>query len=266
MKKWLKLSKMRPLSKLQMKNKEIEWLLRDKYNGVETADFQADIKRLEAGEPLAYIIGWAPFLGAKIYLDSKPLIPRSETEYWVSEAIKSIKEHMEVKGIKTPKILDLCAGSGCIGIAVLKEIPESQVDFAEINIFHHSTIQKNILLNNIDQSRTHIFGGDLFENILNSYDAILSNPPYINPELSSEVEKSVSDYEPGQALYGGKHGIEIIRRILTEGPKHLKEGGFIYIEHEPEQEELLLDIAPTIKSSKDQFGLLRFSRYEKPSF
>lgn len=247
-----------------MKNKETEWLLRDKYNGIETESFWADIERLKAGEPLSYIIGWAPFLGTKIYLDSKPLIPRPETEYWLSEAIKSIKEYMVVSGIRTPKILDLCAGSGCIGIAVLKEIPEARVDFAEIDPSHHSTIQKNILENAIDPSRARILGDDLFENISEVYDAILSNPPYINPEFSREVEKSVRDYEPAKALYGGKGGTEIIERILKKSPQHLVPGGLLYLEHEPEQASILLDITPTIESFKDQYGRVRFSKYQKP--
>lgn len=250
---------MQLLSKPQMKNKEIDWLLQDKYNGVATPSFQSDVKRLEAGEPLAYVIGWIPFLNTKIYLDSKPLIPRPETEYWSSIAIDSIKTLIATNGIREPKILDLCAGSGCIGIAVLKAIPEAQVDFVEINPAHHSTISKNILINNIDSSRTRIFGGDLFENISGHYDAILTNPPYINPELSGEVEKSVTDYEPAQALYGGEGGMEILERILVEGPKHLTQSGMLYLEHEPEQVGILLAIVPNLVSFKDQFGIVRFS-------
>src|SRR3989344_3024544 len=131
---------------------------------------------MEDSEPIAYTIGWIPFIHTKIYLDSRPLIPRPETEYWVDQVIQEIKKSK----VEKPKILDLCAGSGCIGIAVLKEIPEAFVDFVEIEEIHHKTIEKNIRENNLDSSHTRIFGGDLFENVLDSYDFILSNPPYIN--------------------------------------------------------------------------------------
>lgn len=248
-----------------MRNKEAEWLLRDKYNGVETDEYRSDLKRLEVGEPLSFVIGWAPFLGAKIYLDSKPLIPRVETEYWLSQAIKSFKEAIEREKMKDPKVLDLCAGSGCIGVALLKEIPEARVDFAEIDPAHHSTIRKNILQNDIDPSRTRVFGGDLFENISGSYDLILSNPPYIDEELLSEVEKSVSGYEPIRALSGGKRGIEIIEKILKEALEHLAESGRLYIEHEPQQAEIFSGLLPTLRSFPDQFGLIRFSVYQKPA-
>lgn len=228
--------------------KEKEWLLRDKYNGIETEEFKSDLKKLEDGEPLAYLIGWTPFLNTRIYLDSKPLIPRPETEYWVSKAIE------EIRKVESPTILDLCAGSGCIGVSVLKEIPDSKVDFVEIDPMHHDTIKKNIIENDIDISRTNIFEGDLFQNIKGEYDFILSNPPYIDKDLN-RIDKSIMENEPSIALYGGKDGIEIIERILKESPKYLKLGGTLYIEHEPEQVSRLNGLT----HHKDQFGVKRFS-------
>lgn len=176
----------------------------------------------DTAEPLAYSLGSVPFIHTKIFLDSRPLIPRTETEYWVDLAIKEIR----TKNIEAPRILDLCAGSGCIGVAVLKEIPEAFVDFAEIEESHHRTIEKNIRENYVDASRTRIFGGSLFENISEKYDFILSNPPYINPALKDRIEPSVINYEPKKALYGGQNGLEIIEKILRDAPEHLEEGGF----------------------------------------
>lgn len=236
--------------------KESDWLLRDKYNGVISEQFYSDLKRLENGEPLAYIIGWVPFLNIKIYLDSKPLIPRPETEYWASCAIEEIK----TKKISKPRVLDLCAGSGCIGVAVLKEIPGATVDFVEIDPLHHTTIKKNVKENGIDVYRACILGGDLFENISSQYDVILSNPPYIDPKLSFRVEPGVANHEPEAALYGGEAGIEVLARILREAPQHLKTGGSLYIEHEPEQEEKLKKLNSGLVSYPDQFGTIRYSR------
>jgi release factor glutamine methyltransferase len=237
-------------------DKEKVWLLNEKYGGIESEDFKHDLLRLENGEPLAYVIGWVPFLNTKIWLDSRPLIPRPETEYWVNQAIKEIKPGS--------KVLDLCAGSGCIGVAVLKAAPDSVVHFAEIVDDHHQTIRKNIIENGIDVVRTKQIGGDLFENVKDEYDFILTNPPYIDPSLAERIQPSVSLHEPHTALFGGTNGMEIIERIIREAPKFLNPDGMLYIEHEPEQAEKIKILAPNTQIFEDQFGLTRFSRLRFP--
>lgn len=237
-------------------NQETKWLFDDKYNGVETDAFHDDVKRLESGEPLAYVIGWQPFCNTKIFLDSRPLIPRPETEYWTKLAIDEIKEKKHVK------VLDLCTGSGCIGVALLKNIPDSVVDFVEIDESHHATILKNVRENGIDENRVKIFGGSLFENVADQYDVIVTNPPYIDPELSDRIGVGVREHEPENALFGGNAGMELITEILAQIPHFLRPGGVLYIEHEPEQVEEIQKLLPGIISQKDQFGVVRFSRYK----
>lgn len=241
--------------------KEIAWLLQDKYAGNKTAEFEKDVLRLREGVPLAYIIGWTPFLHTKIWLDSSPLIPRPETEFWVEKVISKIKQ-IQTSEVRPPmlKILDLCAGSGCIGVAILKNIPNAVVHFAEIDVRHHETIRKNILENEIDLERTKIFGGNLFENISDKYDFIVTNPPYIDPKLSGRIQESVKTHEPEIALFGGTDGMEIIKKMIKEAPKYLNEGGLLYIEHEPEQTEKIKELALNVETFKDQFGVPRYSR------
>jgi len=222
--------------------KEEEWLLHEKYKGEKSEAFFADLDRLVAGEPVAYIIGHIPFLGCTIHLDSRPLIPRTETEFWVERIIP------EINKVKNPHILDLCAGSGCIGIAILKHIPDALVDFAEITDEHLTTIEKNIEANDIEPTRTHIIQSDLFENVHAQYDFILSNPPYIDPELD-RTEQSVQRHEPANALYGGHMGLEFISKIIEVSPYYLKEHGRLVIEHEPEQVQKIIDLA-------SKFGLV----------
>ncbi len=212
-------------------NIEEAWILKEKYSGEMTEAFYTDCDRIKKGEPLAYVIGFIPFLHSKIYLDSKPLIPRTETEFWVEKAIIIMNEIVR----ESVSVLDLCAGSGCIGVSVLQSLPQSVVDFVEIDSVHHSTIQKNIILNGIDISRTNILGGDLFEKVTNQYDVILTNPPYIDPILD-RIEMSVKAYEPQDALYGGEKGMEYIIRIIQESSKFLSAQGILIIEHEPEQQ------------------------------
>ena len=215
------------------------------------------MKNNKTPEPEAYTLGSIPFVHTEIYLDSRPLIPRTETEYWVMQATEEIK----TSGVEKPKILDLCAGSGCIGVTVLKEILEAQVDFAELDESHHQTIRKNIRENGLDHTRTRIFGGDLFENISDKYNFILSNPPYINPELKNRIQESVLEHEPAEALFGGRDGLEIIDKILDKAQDYLKPNAILYIEHEPEQVEHLSKHRAYLDSNPDQFDLIRFSRF-----
>lgn len=242
--------------------REETWLLEQKYNGEETAEFLADLKRLQNGEPVAYLIGWIPFLDTKIHLDSRPLIPRPETEFWVEEALQRI---IGISArLKRPlRVLDLCAGSGCIGVAVAKAVPDCLVDLAELDVNHHSTIRKNLTENNIIPERCKIFGGDLFEQVYRKYDFILSNPPYINID-DDRSEQSVREYEPHGALYGGSEGLEIIFNIINQAKSFLEPNGQLWIEHEPEQVELVRALANTreflCQVGHDQYKTARFSK------
>ncbi len=248
--------------------KDAQWLLEEKYGGNKSPEYAADLDRLAKGEPVAYVIGYQPFLGLKIYLDSKPLIPRPETEWWTEQLLANIQEREEtgtklgvnhglaaqsdqfplpVLGLSKMEIplwcatnfssaheqpikfLDLCAGSGAIGCAVLKHIPNAEVHFGEIDPTHEATILKNIRENSLDAKRAHIYVGDLFEPFNNmKFDFIAVNPPYIPSER--ELPLSVSDYEPALALYSGKDGLNLIRRIALKLPKHLNNGGQAWIE------------------------------------
>jgi len=174
-------------------------------------------------EPEAYVIGWQPFIGLKIYLDSKPLIPRTETEWWTDQLLEKIQ------GERPIRFLDLCAGSGAIGCVALARLPNAQVFFGEIDPAHEATILKNIRENGLDESRAFMRIGDLFEPFGNmKFDVIAINPPYI--PASRALPASVADYEPHQALYSGTDGLDLIRRIASELPQHLNKGGEAWIE------------------------------------
>lgn len=217
-------------------------------------------------KPLAYRIGNIPFLDTTIFLDSRPLIPRPETEYWVGHAIEEIrgcaKAHPRIS------VLDLCAGSGCIGVAVLKDISQVSVDFAEIDADHHETIRKNLRENNIKRERARIYGGDLFSEIAKAspqYDFILANPPYIDPDKTYRVQKSVVQYESARALFGGAGGVEYITRIIKESPRYLARAGILYLEHEPEQTKRIHTLAQSLsytscETYQDQWQRERYTR------
>jgi len=243
-------------------NPEEQWLLEEKFGGVESEAFHADLVLLQSGTPLAYLIGSIPFLGSTIYLDSHPLIPRTETEFWTEKAIAAIRQDVR----PDVHVLDLCAGSGAIGVAIAKSLPEIQVDFAEIDLVHLPTIQKNIKYNLSEYSNRleySVYESDLFENVKEKkYDFILTNPPYIDPEID-RAESSVKLHEPHLALYGGTDGMECITKIIKRAPAHLTPHGQLWIEHEPEQSKEIAVFAKKHGFSslayKDQYDVERYS-------
>ncbi len=217
---------------------DIQALIREKYEGDADADISQDVMRLAAGEPLAYVIGHIPFLGLTITLDSHPLIPRPETEWWTEKLVA----HLNERGVST--VLDLCAGSGAIGLATLKHVPGVHVSFGEVAREHSALIQKNLESNNLDASRADIRTGDLFAPFTGErFDVIATNPPYI-PQ-GRELPVSVSAFEPAEALYGGEDGLHLIRQIAQEAREHLHPGGELWMEcdteHIEEVQKLLLE-------------------------
>ncbi len=234
--------------------KDLALLLRDKYDGVPTPAFKEDMLRLSEGEPLAYVIGWIPFLGLRIHLDSRPLIPRPETEWWT----EVLCEHLQ-KRSDPIKVLDLCAGSGAIGLSVLSRVPNALVSFAELSALHSALISMNSEANNLDASRADIRSGDLFAPFhTEKFDIIATNPPYIPSER--ELEGSVLSYEPSEALFAGTDGLDIIRRIITEAPEHLNPGGELWMECDTAN----IEEAARLMQERFQNVVIRTDPYGRP--
>lgn len=245
-------------------NKEHKWILEEKYNGIQTKEFKKDIERLEKGEPVAYIIGNKTFLNCVIDLSKKPLIPREETEFWVEKEINKIDKTRKIK------CLDLFSGSGCIGIAILKHIKNSSVDFGEIDSKFIEQIEYNLNLNNIDESRTKVIKSDVFENIKDKYDYIFANPPYISINKLESVQKSVIDFEPKKALFANDDGLFFIKKLIDEGFDFLNTEGEMFIEFDSWQKpfiEKLLKSSKFIKNDfiKDQYEKWRILRVTRVS-
>lgn len=242
--------------------KEIGWLLKEKYKGIESPAFEKDVARLNKGEPLDYIIGFTEFLGCKIDLSKKPLIPRPETEFWAAAAIKNIKPG--------GRVLDMFAGSGCVGISIAL----SRRSFSEGGCDIHVTFadkQKNCIrqiainakLNGVDKKRYTIIQSDIFSKVKGKFDCIVANPPYIPTAARAKVQPSALAHEPSQALFGGVDGLAHIRRFLAAAKNHLNLGGAIYLEFDPPQKPA---IAALLKKHgyaswqfhKDQYGRWRW--------
>jgi release factor glutamine methyltransferase len=209
--------------------------------------------------PEDYKRGFKEFLGVKVDLSFRPLIPREETEYWVKKAIKEMKEGSQC--------LDLFAGSGCVGLAVLRNISNSFCDFGDIEERFLKGIEKSAKENKIDERRFDLIKTDVFSNINKKYDYILSNPPYVAEKRIDEVGEDVKAFEPSVALYGGGDGMEYVEKFLTEAAEYLREKGVVYMEFDPEQKDVIEKIVTNRYSKseffKDEFDKYRFLRLEK---
>ena len=170
---------------------------------------------------MQYILQRADFMGLKFYVDKRVLIPRQDTETLVENAI------VELQGRQEPKVLDLCCGSGCIGLSIATLAPRAQVTLSDISSDALDVAKKNAKALDAEVVFRH---GDLFKAVgKEKFDLIASNPPYIPAADMAVLQKEVR-FEPELALYGGEDGMDIYRRIAAETPAHLNEGGALLME------------------------------------
>jgi release factor glutamine methyltransferase len=224
--------------------KEIDWLLREKYNGKIAQKAKKDIELLRKGEPADYLIGYVEFLSCKVDLSMRPFIPRPETEFWVEQVINFLKGSKK----ENLRCLDLFAGSGCIGIALLKHLKKCFVDFGEKEKKFLKQIRINLEINKIPSKRYRLIQTDVFSKVKDKYDFIFANPPYVALERKHLLQKSVADYEPSIALFAGKQGLRYIKILIEQSKNYLKEKGKIFIEVDPFQKK---EIEKILKMKKD---------------
>lgn len=220
-----------------------------------TAAAKRDIERFKAGEPLDHIIGFVDFLDCKILVDKNVLIPRFETEFWVEEVLRAPRSGA--------RILDMFAGSGAIGIAIVRHIKDSRVVFAESEKEAVAQIKKNCVLNKIVKDRYEIIQSDIFSNIGGTFDYIFANPPYIPTKNRNKIQRSVINHEPHAALFGGEDGMDLIRRFLAATKNRLNENGKIYMEFDSPQKPAIATLLKKLKYKKwdfhrDQYGKWRY--------
>ncbi len=190
-------------------------------------EVQKGLDRLLAGEPLAYVLGEWEFYGLKLVVSPDVLIPRDDT---VAVASLAISQGLFLD--KDPRILDLCCGSGCIGLAVASRVKDAKVTLADLSQKALNVAKQNAALNHMT-GRVRCFQADATKPapaFLGKFDMIISNPPYITGEEMRELPPSVADFEPHMALYGGEDGLDFYRAIAENYTPALKPGGFLCLE------------------------------------
>ncbi|MBI5400774.1 MAG: hypothetical protein HZB12_01505 [Candidatus Yonathbacteria bacterium] len=232
-------------------------LLTEKYHGVETTEFFKDVERLKAGEPFAYVLGWKDFLGVHIDLSCKPIIPCAETAHWVKRAIEELK----VKG--TPvRTFDAYAGSGNVGLAVAKHIPNALVEISELDALLSPGILASARASGIPNEQIRVLSGDSLETATGLYDAIFANPPYIPPSDLENLDPDMVAHEPHLAFFAGDGGNFFHKVLIDQAWNFLKPGGAVYIEADeyqrPAIEALLKDTPWIYEFWPDQYWQVRF--------
>ena len=181
-------------------------------------------ERTKTSKPLQQIIGRTFFYNRIFFVNKYTLIPRPETELLVKEVLGIIKN------IKTPQILDIGTGSGCIGLTLLMENPDIKVDLLDIQSEALEIAKKNADFYNL-ADKVGFIKSDLFSNAEKKYDIIVSNPPYIPLKDKETLQTEVKNYEPDIALFtNDNEGIEFYKKIITQSGNYLKNNGIIAFE------------------------------------
>ena len=217
------------------------------------------VKRRLDGEPVAYIIGEWEFYGLGLNISQDVLIPRADTEVLAERGIQKARAAGE-----GARVLDLCAGSGCVGLAVAANVPECRVVLGELSEGALRTCKQNVRRNNLN-ARVTCLSVDAMEPPASSlwdFDVIVSNPPYIPTADIETLDHSVKDFEPHMALDGGEDGLDFYRFIAAKWKTALRLGGTLLFEvgigQAPAVEEILaLNGYEDIKTTMDSGEIWR---------
>ena len=200
---------------------------------------ESDARRILSGEPLAYVLGEWDFYGMKLEVNPGVLIPRDDT---CAVTDLAIKQAMCLEG--PLRILDLCTGSGCIGLAIADKVKTARVILADISQDAIAVAKRNIKAHKLS-ARVCCVPADALANptdLLGTFDMIVSNPPYITTQEMLELPESVRGFEPHMALHGGTDGLDFYRAIAENYHKILKPGGYLCFEFGMGQGDAICDI------------------------
>ena len=196
-------------------------------SAAETRRIEARIARRATREPLAYIFGERWFYGMRFLVTPDVLIPRPETELLVELAL----EHLQLCPAESPSILDLCTGSGCVGIAILANHSSTTATLTDLSPDAIAIAWQNAELHGVFE-RSQLIVGDLDSDIdpADTFDVITANPPYIDPDDIETLDIEVRDWEPELALYAPDAGYALYPRIAALALTRLRPGGLLAVE------------------------------------
>jgi release factor glutamine methyltransferase len=186
--------------------------------------FDALIARRAAREPYAYIVGHQEFWGMTFEVTPDVLIPRPETELLVETALELFPD-----GGPPVRLCDVGTGTGCVAIAIARERRAASVVAVDLSDAALEVARRNADRHGVASSITFV-KADLLAATSGSFDAIVSNPPYVAERDRATTQPEVRDYEPALALFAGTDGLDAIRRLVTDAPSRLAAGGYVICE------------------------------------
>lgn len=222
------------------------------------------LDRRSKGEPVQYIIGTQDFMGLEFKVNENVLIPRQDTETLVEDAMSIISENklrnedFPVKKKKNMEILDLCCGSGAIGVSLAALCPDVKVTCADISEKAISVAKENAAA--LAKGKVEFKQGNLLEPFIKKFkkrkfDLIISNPPYIKSSVIPTLQTEVKDHEPMLALDGGESGLDFYEEIIGQAAQCLNKEGILMFETGHDQKEDLIRILEENGSFRDIKGL-----------
>ena len=197
----------------------------------QVAEYESVLNKRAEHVPLQYITGEQEFMGIPFHVSDAVLIPRQDTETLVEEALKVVRPGM--------KVLDMCTGSGCILISILKNVVDVEGYGYDISKQAINIAKENAKLNNVIASFER---SDLFENVSEKFDVIVSNPPYIPTDVIGGLMPEVAVYEPMLALDGKEDGLHFYRKIIAKAVEYLNPKGKLLFEIGHDQGESVSEL------------------------
>jgi release factor glutamine methyltransferase len=201
----------------------------------DAARFLALIARRAAGEPTQHLTGKQEFWGLEFEVSPEVLIPRPETEHVIEVALDRLAVR-ELRAGRKPtltgeglQIADIGTGSGCIAVALAKELPGSTIFATDISSPALAVSRRNAARHSVTR-QVQFLEGNLLDMVATQFDLIASNPPYVGRREAGALMREVRDHEPEIALYGGEEGYEFYAELIAQAAAHLKPGGLLILE------------------------------------
>ena len=227
----------------------------------EQARYDEAIRQRSVGIPSQYITGHQEFWGMDFIVSPAVLIPRPETEHLIETVLTLARE------VAKPKIVDVGTGSGCIAIALAKELPDAEIHATEISPAALEVAEANAARLQLDR-RIHFHDTDLLRGIAGSdFDLVVSNPPYVGESEEDQVQLEVRKFEPRSAVFAGPTGLEVIEKLVAAAPDKLKPGGWLLMEISgtiADGVKSLLADWSDVKITNDLQGIARVALARKP--
>jgi release factor glutamine methyltransferase len=211
-----------------------------KLTAEEESSYEAALAERSRGVPAQYITGHQEFWGMDLIVTPAVLIPRPETEHVIETVLEiqtsgvrrqtSDQTYPEVRGPRSKvRIADVGTGSGCIALALAKELPDAEIHATDISPDALEVARANAARHQLDR-RIHFRQADLLEGVKRDFDFVVSNPPYVGESEEDQVQLEVRKFEPRNAVFAGPKGIEVIARLIPQARKILRPGGWLIME------------------------------------